>query len=300
MNKTVLVVGSTGMMGRQIARELVARGATVRALVRPGKTKEVGELRGDGATPAEGDLFDPASLAAACAGVGVVVSALQGMRQIVVDGQTNLLRAAEAAGVGRMIPSDYCVDLFKLKAGENRNLDLRREFDSRLDASGVRGTSVLNGAFAEMVFRGFAGAGEDDSFGYWGDGEQPCDFTTTADTAAFTAAAALDPDAPRALRVAGAVVTMNQLHAILEEATGRRLAKKQLGSVEDLERKIAVEKEAFRGSEDDPFPVYQQLQYLHNMVSGRAKLDPLDNTRYPGVSFESLAAFLRRAGKKPV
>lgn len=31
----------------------------------------------------------------------------------------------------------------------------------------------------------------------------------------------------------------------------------------------------------DLYPPWQGMQYLHNMFSGRAKLEPLDNDRYP-------------------
>jgi hypothetical protein len=44
---------------------------------------------------------DSASLELACRGIDVVVSAVQGLRDTIVDGQTRLLHAAEKAGVTR-------------------------------------------------------------------------------------------------------------------------------------------------------------------------------------------------------
>lgn len=64
------------------------------------------------------------ALERACDGIDVVVSAVQGMREVIVDVQARLLHAAERAGVKRMIPSDYALDFFKTVAAGNRNLDL--------------------------------------------------------------------------------------------------------------------------------------------------------------------------------
>jgi len=64
---------------------------------------------------------------------GIAVSALAGLRDVIVEAQTVLLDAAIKAGVPRFIPSDDSIDFTKFPAGENRNLDLRREFHQRLD-----------------------------------------------------------------------------------------------------------------------------------------------------------------------
>src|SRR5262249_14591009 len=139
----------------KIVRALVAAGARVRGTVRPSaKPESVDALRALGAEVAMADLSDEAALAHACAGIDVVVSALQGPRDVIVDGQSRLLRAAHKAGVKRMIPSDYGLDFFKTPVGGNRNYDLRREFNRVLDASPLRGTSVLCGNFMELIALG--------------------------------------------------------------------------------------------------------------------------------------------------
>ena len=103
---------------------------------------------------------------------------------MIVDGQTRLLRTAEMAGVARMIPSDYALDFFKTEEGKNRNLDLRRELDRVLDASSVCGTSVLCGAFMDLLAYGAMGPDRKTGvFRVWGDPDQPCDFTRTDDLA---------------------------------------------------------------------------------------------------------------------
>lgn len=56
------------------------------------------------------DYTDHAGLAAAVLGVEVVVSAVSGVRPVIVDAQRALLAAAVVAGVPRFIPSDYSAD----------------------------------------------------------------------------------------------------------------------------------------------------------------------------------------------
>jgi nucleoside-diphosphate-sugar epimerase len=78
---------------------------------------------------------------------------------------------------------------------------------------------------------------------YWGDADQPMDFTTMDDTAAFTASAAFDPLTPRFLRIAGDQLSTRELTAVVSEVTGKK------------------------------FRLFR--------AGGLGMLDPLDNGRYP-------------------
>jgi len=113
---------------------LLERGASVRALVRPSTARDKLErLQELGATIASVDLSSVSQVTPACSGASCVVSALAGLRDVIVEAQTVLLDAAVNAGVPRFIPSDYSIDFTKFPPGENRNLDLRRDFHQRLD-----------------------------------------------------------------------------------------------------------------------------------------------------------------------
>ena len=188
---TIVVAGATGNLGGRIARALVERGAGVRALVRHGTAGDkLDRLQELGVTIASVDWSSAFEVAAACSGGSCVVSALQGLQEVIVETQTVLLDATIQAGVPRFIPSDYSIDFTKFPPGENRNLDLRRDFHTRLDKTSISATTIFIGAFADML----TGQMPLILFKlkrvlYWGDADQRMDFTTMDDTAAFTCAA---------------------------------------------------------------------------------------------------------------
>ncbi len=294
-----MLAGATGDLGCRIALALLARGAQVRALVRPGRSlATAGELRARGASIIEVDFNDAAALTRACAGAACVVSALSGLREVILDAQTHLLNAAVAAGVPRFIPSDFSIDFTKLPEGSNRNLDLRREFGRRLDQAPIRATSILNGMFTDLL----TGQAPVVLFPvrrvlYWGSADQPLDFTTIADTAAFTAAAALDPTTPRYLRVAGEVATIRAIQAAASAATGWRFRLLRAGGLWLLKLLIKVTRR-LAPAPREVFPAWQGMQYLHNMLTGLPKLTPLANDRYPGLRWATVQQVLaaRSAG----
>ena len=111
MADSVILAGGTGHLGGKIAASLLDLGASVRAIVRTGSEPDrTQELRRQGATIVEVDYKSRPDLARACKGGTCVVSALSGLRDVIVDAQTRLLDAAVDAGVVRFIPSDYAVD----------------------------------------------------------------------------------------------------------------------------------------------------------------------------------------------
>jgi dihydroflavonol-4-reductase len=106
--KPTLVTGATGFIGWHVARKLIARGHTVRALVRPGS--KVRELEVEEVT---GDLRNRESLERAVAGCGLVFHVAADYRlwakdpgelyRSNVDGTRNLLTVARVSGVERVV-----------------------------------------------------------------------------------------------------------------------------------------------------------------------------------------------------
>ncbi|MEJ7838503.1 MAG: NAD(P)H-binding protein [Thermomicrobiales bacterium] len=111
MSGTILLAGASGDVGQRIARELLSRGATVRALSRPGTNLDnVARLIAMGLHGVEADYTDAAELQKAMLGVDCVVTTLSGPEPVIIHAQMLLLEAAVAAGVPRFMPSDYSID----------------------------------------------------------------------------------------------------------------------------------------------------------------------------------------------
>ena len=113
MTAPTLVTGATGFVGSAVARTLLARGHTLRLLVRRGSDRA--NLAGLDAELVEGDLTDPASLARAAEGCRYLFHVAADYRLWVpdpaammranVDGTRALLLAAQSRGVEKMV---YC------------------------------------------------------------------------------------------------------------------------------------------------------------------------------------------------
>jgi uncharacterized protein YbjT (DUF2867 family) len=286
MATIVSVAGSSGDLGGRLIRALAGRGAQVRALVRPGIAEEkLQKLKIAGVTITPVDFSKPDDLKRALEGSSCVVSTLAGLREVIVDAQTALLGAALEAGVPRFIPSDFASDFRTLPAKENRNFDLRREFDARLDESALKATSIFNGAFAELLQYGIPLFDlRARRVGYFGDASWPVDFSTKDDTANFTAAAALDPTTPRALCIASFQLTPTQLAAM----SGFELVR--LGSLEELSAANKQQRAANPQGEHEVYARWQQSQYFHSMLCLR--MDVLDNARYPELKWAEGNAFI--------
>lgn len=287
----VVVAGATGDLGGRIVAALRRKGALVRALVR-----EPSEAFARAGVDQVSVAFDNgAALARAMSGAACVVSALNGTAPVILGAQSRLLDAAVSAGVPHFIPSDFCLDYRATRPGDNRNMDLRREFAAKLDAAPIHATSIFNGPFAELL----TGAAPIvlqplHRVLFWGDPDQLFDFTTKDDVAAFTADAALDPAAPRYLEIAGDQISPRGLAELLARMEGRSWRLLRAGSIDRLSAIIAVAR-ALTPKTDAPFPAWQGMQYLRDMSTGRGKLHDLDNDRYGKRSWTGAATVLAAA-----
>ena len=150
-----LIVGATGLVGGEICRRLAADAKPVRALVRPtGDASRIDALRASGAELATGDLKDPASIQAACAGVSAVLSTasstLSRQSGDTIDGvdrvgQLRLIEAAAAAGVKHFVYVSFSemAEDFALQRA-------KREVEQALMASGMTYTILRPTFFMEV------------------------------------------------------------------------------------------------------------------------------------------------------
>lgn len=288
MATKIVVAGATGNLGKRITKALTVREAEVIALVRTGAADEkVKALEELGAKVAVVDMASSTAIAEACSGAACVVSALQGLRDVIVDTQSTLLEGSITASVPRFIPSDFSTDFTKISAGENRNFDLRREFHQRLDTAPIASTAIFNGAFGEILTYNIPLLDfEKKIVGYWEDADWRIDFTTMDDVAAYTAAAALDTATPRVLRIASFQVSARELAAFTEEVLKTPFPLVLLGSRDDLSAYNKRERAAHPEGENELYPNWQQSQYMHSMFS--AHHESLDNQRYSDIEWTPL------------
>jgi uncharacterized protein YbjT (DUF2867 family) len=235
----------------------------------------------------QGDLHDPESLAVATRGIDVVISAVQGGRDIIVDGQLALARAAHASGVRRFIPSDFALDIWAAPAGAPM-FALRREADAAIDELGLEVVHVLNGAFMDMMLDPHTAGVVDLEKGagnYYGDGTDQFDVTLIDDVAAFTARLAVDEFATAGTySLSGSRTSFNGIIAQVEHLTGRALTRNPRGSVEDLRAAVA--------RAGNPWAAIGQWYNLAMITT--PPFSATANERYPDLVPTRLGAYLER------
>jgi len=291
MEKLILVAGATGNLGQRICRELIKKKISVRAIVREGSPQQkIDALEKMGVDVFSVDLSNEQELIGACSHVSCVVSALAGLREAILETQTKLLNAAVAAGVPRFIPSDFSSDFTLMPTGENRNFDLRKEFHQILDNSQIRATSIFNGAFSDILrYNTPLFNVKEHTVAYYDDkADWKIDFTTMDDTAAFTAMAALDENAPRYLRIASFSVSPNDLVTLSEQHKESKFQLTNMGSMEDFSAYNKIQRAANPEGENELYPKWQQSQYLYSMFL--VQHPELNNDRYEGLGWSPVEA----------
>ncbi len=229
----ILVAGGTGHLGVELVPLLTARGIPVRILTRdPDRARQrLGE------TPqfAKGDARNPHTLEAALKGVDAVVSAMTGFgpgapgpKAVDYEGNLNLIRAAEEAGVRRFVlvsihdaTADHAMELWRMKHRAEEALRT-----SRLDWVVVRPNAFME-LWAELlggpIFR-------DGKATVFGRGDNPINFNSAKDVARFVELALFDPGLGRTILSIGGPenLSLNQLVGQVERAAGRKAAVKHV------------------------------------------------------------------------
>ena len=218
------MAGATGALGSQICEALVAAGASVRALARDAAGSRADGLRALGVEVVEADVTEQASLAAAIAGAGTVVSTVTCFPRAdeigPVDGAGNrsLVEAAEAAGASRFVfvsfkpvPLDFPLQ------------DAKRSVEQRLEESPLEHVVLRPGKIMDVWFSPICGfdltARRATIFG---SGEAPVSWIAARDLARIAAAAALDgPPGGSTIELGGPeALSQREVVEIFESATG--------------------------------------------------------------------------------
>lgn len=192
----VLVVGGTGMLGSQVATELLKRGKQVRALVRPGS--DATRLEAAGVEIARGDMMDAWSLLRAMEGADAVVTSAAGYTRhrkgdtpkTDIVGNSNLVEAASRSGVRRFVLTSIltCDQTPQVPHFWHKKLT-----EDRLEALGVPFVALRPGAFLDQVARFGGDPVSKGRLSWFGSPAIPLTFVLTADLAGYLADAV---DAP--------------------------------------------------------------------------------------------------------
>jgi uncharacterized protein YbjT (DUF2867 family) len=290
MSHRILLVGASGWLGSQVLSALQRADADVYVLLRGGAAHP--KAAALGAPVVAGDLADVASLIAATEGVHTIVSAVQGGPDLIVAGQSALAQAGRRNGVQRMFTSDYSVRFDGISEQEHLFLGWRAQAHSAIAETGMAQINPLNGAFMEMLAQPFFGLVDWDrkAVTFWGDADQPYQFTRTGDVAAYVAAAALDHDLPLgAFEVVGDTASPRALALLLQETTGSAFSLKALGDLAALDGEIARRQSS---SPQDPTP-WAGLQYHRLMASGAGMLHAPQNARFPDITPMTIREWLQ-------
>jgi hypothetical protein len=88
---------------------------------------------------------------------------------------------------------------------------------------------------------------------------------------------------------------MKQFLAIYQEVTGKHLVEQRLGTVEELRAWIEQQKQTASS-----WHAYRAHQYHYGLVSGKGKLDSLENSRYPHIRPLTLRQYLEQQQKSKI
>lgn len=226
----ILVAGATGYLGREICRRLASEGRTVRGLARRTSEPEaVRQLEGRGVGIALGDVRDPASLRAACAGVQAVISTVTTTRSRQegdsIDasdgqGQLDLVRAARDAGVRRFVLVSYTGRI----TSDDPLTRAKRVVEMAVQESGMNFTILRPGIFMDAWLS--PALGFDHVTGrvtVYGGGSRPISWISLSDVAEYAVRSLRHPAARDATLELGGPEALSPLQAVqvFEEVSGR-------------------------------------------------------------------------------
>ncbi len=260
-----LIVGATGLVGGEICRRLSAEKKPVRAMVRPtGDESRIDELRASGAELVTGDLKDPASIQAACAGATTVLSTASSMlsRQPgdTIDGvdrigQLQLIEAAKAAGV-----KHFVFVSFSEQAEDFALQRAKREVEQALISSGMAYTILRPTFFMEIWFGPVLGF---DAMAHrariYGTGENPISWISFPNVADFAVHSLDTPAARNATFTLGGPEALSPLQVvrIFEELGGEKFTIEYV-----MESVLHAAKTSSRRALDEAFAALS-LGYAH-------------------------------------
>jgi len=237
------------MVGTEICRLLTAASKPVKALVRAtSDPAKVDKLKSLGATVAQGDLRDSASLKAACRGVSAVITTASSMpfayqpgentpQTTDQDGYLNLIAAAKEAGVQQFIYTS-----FPPMAASFPLQDAKRAVEQGLCASGLTFTILHPTYFTEVWLSPAVGFDfPNRKASLYGTSENPISWISFLDVAQFAVACLGNPAAKNVTLALGGPEAISPLGVVkIFEKIGGKPFEVTLVPVEALQGQLAA------------------------------------------------------------
>lgn len=186
--KRILIVGGTGMLGKELVKQLLPSGNEIHVLTRT--PEKCGDLRQLGVHVVSGDLIDRTSLVKSCKGIDVVIASAHSVlgrgkydsSKVDDQGHKDLIDAARqndvklfiyTSGIGAR--TDSPIDFWRTKAG----------IENYLIESGMSYNIIRASAFMERHVREFIGKPimEKGKVILFGSGKAPGNFVSVKDVA---------------------------------------------------------------------------------------------------------------------
>jgi uncharacterized protein YbjT (DUF2867 family) len=280
---TLLIVGATGTLGRQIARRALDEGYEVRCLVR--SPKKAAFLKEWGAHLVKGNLCDPETLPAALEGVTAVIDAATTratdslrMQKVDWDGKVSLIQAVKDAGIERYI---FFSIMGASKYPNVPLMDIKKCTESLLQDSGLNYTILRPCGFFQGLI-GQYGIPVLEAQPIWVTGEEtPIAFMDTQDIARFAIQALKQEQTHRnTFDIAGPKAwTSKELIQLCEELSGKtaKVSRIPVGILRGLRKTIGFFEWGWNAAD--------RLAFTEVITSGRPLDSSMDNV-YPAFGIE--------------
>ncbi|KAJ0120424.1 hypothetical protein J7T55_015151 [Diaporthe amygdali] len=239
---TVGLAGITGKFGRLLASKLLEnQNVLLRGYARdPSKVESV-IASSPRVTLFKGEAFDDVSIKPFVLGCDVIVCTYLGSDELMVDGQKKLVDACEENGVPRYVASDWCLDYTNLKLGDLFPKDPMIHVRAYLQTKKkVEGVHVPIGGFMDPLLSPLFKVWDPEckTLRYWGEGTEPWEATSYANTAEFTAAVIADRSAVGIKKYLGERKNIKDIAATFQKVYGFQPKLERLGSLDELKSKM--------------------------------------------------------------
>jgi len=285
----ILIAGSTGFVGAEVALKLQQHGHRVHALARGGHLHPKAQhLLAAGIKVLEGDLTRPDTLLPACSGVEAVVTtatsmpsgADDGLRRVDREGSLALIDAAELQGVRRFVYTSYSGNIQE----DCALTTAKRDCETRLLSSRMEAIILRPSYFTEVWLSPALGFDPvKGSARIYGSGEAKVSYISAFDVADFAVAATTKshPQKNVVLEMGGPE-PLSQLDAVLvfEQSLGKQI------KVEHLPV------EAIRAQHQSIDPLQKTFAALMlNYAQGDIVRDAVNNAKAHGLELASVSEY---------